>query len=78
MASRVKEKSRSDPQSPSDLLAKVVKQAARMLRHSERMAVDESSIQALETIRKRQEEHEEQRRRISAKINNGARLSRNL
>jgi hypothetical protein len=40
--------------------------------------IDDSSIKAIEAIRKKQEEHEERKRRISEATANGARISRSL
>jgi hypothetical protein len=75
---RMVEESAKDQSAASELFFRAIKRAARAFRDSENKGCDESSIKAIEAVRKKQEEHEEHRRRISEKIKNGARLSRDL
>jgi hypothetical protein len=71
-------KAKTDPPIASDSFLKAVERAARTFRDFQEKGIDESSIQAIEAVKQKQEEHEERKRRISEKISNGARLSRNL
>jgi len=62
----------------SELFLEAIEQVARAIRDPKKKDDLEPSIQAIEAIRRKQEEHEERKRRISQRIANGARISRNL
>jgi tRNA A58 N-methylase Trm61 len=61
----------------SESFLRAINQMARLFHNARKQSTDESSIQAIEAIRKKQEEHEERKRRISETIAHGARISRN-
>jgi hypothetical protein len=62
----------------SDLFLGAIEQIARAFSEPRKQNTCEPSIQAIQAIRQKQEEHEERKRRISQKIANGSRISRNL
>jgi hypothetical protein len=74
----VNNNSTADRPSASESFLRAIDQIARALRDVRKQGIDDSSIQAIEAIRKKQEEHEERKRRIAETIANGDRLSRNL
>lgn len=65
-----------DQPTPSELFLRGIKQLSRSFRKPQGKDAGESQIQAIEAIRQRQAEHEEQRRRIIDSIAAGARISR--
>jgi hypothetical protein len=61
----------------SQMFLGAIEQIVRAFREPQEQDAHEPSIQAIEALRQKQAEHEEQRRRIAQTIANGARLSRN-
>jgi hypothetical protein len=61
----------------SQLFLGAIEQIVRAFREPQKQDAHEPSIQAIEALRRKQAEHEEQRRRIAQTIANGARLSKN-
>jgi hypothetical protein len=55
-----------------------IEQIARAFSEPQKQDTCEPSVQAIQAIRQKQEEHEERKRRISQTIANGSRISRNL
>ncbi len=70
-------KAMADRPTASETFLRAIEQVAQAFNKARKQGVDESSIQAIKAVREKQAEHEERRRRISEKIANGARLSRN-
>jgi len=70
-------KAMADRPAASETFLRAIEEIARAFNNARKQGVDESSVQAIEAVRESQAEHEERRRRISEKIANGARLSRN-
>jgi hypothetical protein len=68
----------SKQRTPSDLFAGAIEQIARAFKEPRKQGTCEPSMQAIQAIRQKQEEHEECKRRISQKVANGSRISRNL
>ena len=67
-----------DHTTSSDRFLSAIEQMAKVFKRFQKQSADEPSIQAVEAVRKRQEEHEERKRRILQATANGARISRNL
>jgi hypothetical protein len=61
----------------SQLFLKAMEQIARAFREPQTRDAHEPSLQAIQALKQKQAEHEEQRRRIAQTISNGARLSKN-
>jgi hypothetical protein len=66
----------SDYTTAPEVFAAALKKLASTFPDFRKRGVDEPSVQAIEAIRKKQEEHEERKRLISESIASGARISR--
>jgi hypothetical protein len=67
----------TDHPTSSEVFSTAVERMASAFREFRKRGIAESSIQAIEAVRKKQEEHEVGKRRISRAIAAGARISRN-